>query len=112
MVWILKKIQRYGLARNICLLLAVFNESAGDKFLKSKEKRCPQMITKCRHCAAIFMISVQTTKYLIKNVKGQANDFGIRAAIRAEEYDDPSKCVQFSQNHKNMRRAKGIEFPI
>jgi hypothetical protein len=106
-----RKFNYMGL-REIYLLLAVFNESARNEFLESKEKRHPHVITKCRHDASTFMISVQTTKSLIKNVKGQASDVVIRTAIRAEEYGDPGKCVQFSQNHENTRRSESIEFPI
>jgi hypothetical protein len=97
-MWILKKINEYGVTRAVCPLLVILDDFAGHKLIERKETPLAKMMTKCRHYSTTFIIAVQTPKYVIKNIRRQATDVVIWLGLNQEDFFQLFKEIPYSYN--------------
>jgi hypothetical protein len=97
-MWILKKINEYGVTRAVCPLLVILDDFAGHKLIERKETPLAKMMTKGRHYSTTFIIAVQTPKYVIKNIRRQATDVVISLRLNQEDFFELFKEIPYSYN--------------
>jgi hypothetical protein len=97
-IWILQKMNAYGVSRAVCPLLVILDDFAGHKLIERKETPLAKMMTKCRHYSTTFIIAVQTPKYVIKNIRRQATDVVIWLGLSQEDFYDLFREIPYSYN--------------
>jgi hypothetical protein len=95
-LWILQKMNEYGVNRAVCPLLVILDDFAGHKLIERKETPLAKMMTKCRHYSTTFIIAVQTPKYVIKNIRRQATDVVIWLGLSQEDFYELFKEIPYS----------------
>ena len=94
--WIIQKFRKYNVTGPVWNLLVVLDDFAGHQLIERKETPLAKMMTKCRHYNTTFIIAVQTSKYVIKNIKRQATDIVLWAGVSEEDFIDLMKEIQYS----------------
>jgi hypothetical protein len=95
-IWILQKMNDYGVSRAVCPLLVILDDFAGHKLIERKETPLAKMMTKCRHYSTTFIIAVQTPKYVIKNIRRQATDVVIWLGLSQEDFYELFKEIHIA----------------
>lgn len=111
--YISNKIEKYGYDKPIVPVLIVLDDFAGHPLIERKETELCKIMTKCRHYNTTFIIAVQTSKYVIRNIKRQATDIVLWSGINEEDFFDLMKNIQYSYDqytlwnrYKNLKNQK------
>lgn len=100
--YIVKKIAAYKQTNYPLNLLLILDDFAANPLIKRPDTELCRIITKSRHYNVTSIISVQTTKFIIKNLKRMASDVILWSGVSQDDYDELMKELPHSFDAKEL----------
>ena len=96
--YIMSKFQKYNYNKSIVPILIILDDFAANPLLENKRSPLARLMTKCRHYHTTFIVSIQTCKYVIKEIRRMTTDLVVWQGINEEDFFNLFKEIQFSYN--------------
>ena len=96
--YIAEKLLKYRCDRYPANLLLVLDDFASHPLLQQKESELNRLLTKTRHYNITCIICVQTTKFVIKNLKRMLTDVILYKGLSEDDWNDLMKELSHSFN--------------
>ena len=100
--YIAEKLLKYNTSRYPANLLLVLDDFASNPLLQQKESELNRLLTKTRHYNITCIICVQTTKFIIKNLKRLLTDVVLYKGLSEDDWNDLMKELSHSFNSKEL----------
>ena len=113
--YVATKLAKYQCNRYPANLLLILDDFADHPLIGKKDSELNRLLTKSRHYNITTIITVQTTKFLIKNIKRICSDICLWRGIGEEDFMDLMKMIPHSfdteyiwQNYKRMTSPNAV----
>ena len=100
--YVARKLAKYQCNRYPANLLLVLDDFAEHPLVSRKDSELNRLLTKSRHYNITTIMTVQSTKFLIKNLKRICSDICIWRGIGEEDFTDLMKMVPHSFNTDDL----------
>ena len=100
--YIAQKLMKYGTNRYPANLLLVLDDFAANPLIQQKESELNRLLTKTRHYNITCIICVQTTKFLIKNLKRMLTDVVLYKGLSEDDWTDLMRELSHSFDAKSL----------
>lgn len=87
-IYIVNKLANYNIPSYPYNTLLILDDYAANPLISKPDKPLCRMLTKCRHYNITAIIAVQTTKYIIKNLKRMMTDVVLWKGVSYDDYHD------------------------
>ena len=96
--YIAAKLLKYGTSRYPANLLLILDDFASHPLLQKKDSELCRLLTKTRHYNITCIICVQTTKFVIKNIKRMLTDVILYKGLSEDDWINFMKEISHSFN--------------
>ena len=100
--YIAQKLMKYGTNRYPANLLLVLDDFAANPLIQQKESELNRLLTKTRHYNITCIICVQTTKFIIKNLKRMLTDVVLYKGLSEDDWTDLMRELSHSFDAKSL----------
>lgn len=101
-MYIIDKLTKYQQVKYPLNLLLVLDDFAGHPLLKANDSELCRIITKGRHYNITTIIAVQTTKFVLKNIKRMCTDLVLWKGCSEDDYIDLMRELPHTFNSKEL----------
>ena len=110
--YVARKLAKYQCTRYPANLLLVLDDFAEHPLVSKKDSELNRLLTKSRHYNITTIMTVQSTKFLIKNLKRICSDICIWKGIGEEDFVDLMKMIPHSFDSDDLyHRYKSMTTP-
>ena len=100
--YIAQKLMKYGTNRYPANLLLVLDDFAANPLIQQKESELNRLLTKTRHYNITCIICVQTTKFIIKNLKRMLTDVVLYKGLSEDDWTDLMRELSHAFDAKSL----------
>lgn len=88
LMYIVNKLADYNISSYPYNTLLILDDFAGHEMINRPDRPLCKLLTKCRHYNLTAIIAVQTTKFIIKNLKRMVSDVVLYKGVSYDDYHD------------------------